>query len=152
MPLKPALADLTAIATEVRKELGRIEVQRTIELVAEGPVTAVCDAGLIRRVIENLVSNGIKHTPRGGRLLIRLESRASLVRVAIEDEGDGVPAEVRDRIFEKFGAVEVRKDSTYHSVGLGLAFCRLAVEAHGGSISVTDASPRGSVFAFELPA
>jgi signal transduction histidine kinase len=122
LPLKLASADLTAIASEVR------------------------------RVMENLVSNGIKHTPRGGRLRIRLESGVSTVRVAVEDEGAGVPADLRDRIFEKFGAVEVRQNSSYHSVGLGLAFCRLAVEAHGGTIGVTDAVPHGSVFTVELPA
>ena len=63
-----------------------------------------------------------------------------------------VPVEARQRIFEKFGAVAVRKDSAYHSVGLGLAFCKLAVEAHGGTIGVEDAVPHGSIFAFELPA
>jgi len=152
MPLERVPVDLTSLAAGVRKELAGIEADRTIEVVAAGPETATCDAGLIRRVLENLVSNGIKHTPRGGCVRIRLESRDAGVRVAVEDEGPGVPVAARERIFEKFGAVEVRQDSTYHSVGLGLAFCRLAVEAHGGTISVGDASPHGSVFAFELPA
>jgi signal transduction histidine kinase len=152
MPLERSSVDLSALAVEVRKELAGIEADRTIEVVAAAPVIATCDAALIRRVLENLVSNGIKHTPRGGRLRIRVEPCAAGVRVAVEDEGPGVPAAARERIFQKFGAVEVRHDSAYHSVGLGLAFCRLAVEAHGGTIGVSDAVPHGSVFAFELPA
>jgi K+-sensing histidine kinase KdpD len=106
---------------------------------------------LVRRVLENLVSNGIKHTPQGSALAIEVTSRPGRVRVAVRDEGEGVPIEARQRIFEKFGSVAVRKDSTYHSVGLGLAFCKLAIEAHGGTIGVEHATPRGSIFAFELP-
>ncbi len=151
MPLERTVVDLTALASGVRKALAGIEADRRIDVVAAGPLLAPCDAGLIRRVLENLVSNGIKHTPRGGCLRIRLEALATAVRVAVEDEGPGVPVAARERIFQKFGTVEARRESAYHSVGLGLAFCRLAVEAHGGHISVTDAAPRGSVFAFELP-
>jgi signal transduction histidine kinase len=109
------------------------------------------DADLLRRVLENLVSNGIKHTPSGGRLRITVHRTSPSIRVAVQDEGPGVPAEARARIFERFGALAARKDQTYHSVGLGLAFCKLAVEAHGGSIGVDSAVPRGSVFWFELP-
>jgi signal transduction histidine kinase len=62
-----------------------------------------------------------------------------------------VPPEARERIFEKFGSVGGRQDARYHSAGLGLAFCKLAVEAHSGTIGVQPAQPRGSVFWFELP-
>ena len=66
------------------------------------------------------------------------------------DRGPGVPVEAREKIFEKFGAVETRTDRKYHSVGLGLAFCKLAVQAHGGRIGVDQADEGGSVFWFEL--
>jgi signal transduction histidine kinase len=102
--------------------------------------------------MENLLSNGIKHTKARGTLRVEVQRLGDRVRVAVRDEGPGVPPEARQRIFEKFGAAATRKDRTYHSVGLGLAFCRLAVEAHGGAIGVEDAVPRGSVSAFELPA
>ncbi len=69
----------------------------------------------------------------------------------MEDTGDGIPVEARERIFEKFGAVAARTDRTYHSAGLGLAFCKLAVEAHGGRIGVEAREPRGSRFWIELP-
>jgi signal transduction histidine kinase len=152
MPLTKVPVDLAKLAGEVRSTLGAIESERVIAVISAGPVIANCDAGLVRRVIENLVSNGIKHTPQGGRLSIEVKALEGRVRVAVQDEGEGVPEAVRHRIFEKFGAVAVRKDRTYHSVGLGLAFCKLAVEAHGGTIGVEDAAPHGSIFAFELPA
>ena len=102
-------------------------------------------------MLENLVSNGIKHTPTGGRLRIEVRSLPDHARVAVQDEGQGVPPELRQRIFEKFGTVQARKDQTYHSAGLGLAFCKLALQAHGGTIGVDAADPHGSVFWIELP-
>ena len=74
------------------------------------------------------------------------------MRVAVHDQGHGVPAEARKKIFEKFGTVEARQESDYHSAGLGLAFCKLAIEAHGGTIGVDPGVPAGSTFWFELPA
>jgi len=152
MPLKKASTDLTKLATEVRTELLTMEPGRVIEVAASSPVTASCDAALIRRVVTNLVSNAIKHTPTGGMIRILVKPIDGRVRVAVQDEGDGVPEAARERIFEKFGAVSVREGQSYHSVGLGLSFCKLAVEAHGGTIGVESATPRGSVFSFEIPA
>jgi len=152
MPIKKAPVDLGKLAGDVRTALGKMEADRVIEVIASGPVMANCDAGLVRRVLESLVSNGIKHTPGGGKLTILVTSLSGRVRVGVQDEGEGVPLEARQRSFEKFGSAVVRKDREYHSVGLGLAFCKLAVAAHGGTIGVEDAVPHGSIFAFELPA
>jgi two-component system, sensor histidine kinase and response regulator len=151
MPLSRTATDLSAMAHEVRTALSAVERERPIEVTGADAVVFACDAGLIRRVMENLVSNAIKHTPRKGKVRIDVTPRPHGVRIAVHDEGSGVPMESRHTIFEKFGAVTVRKDRTYHSVGLGLAFCKLTVEAHGGWIAVEDGSPVGSVFAFELP-
>jgi two-component system sensor histidine kinase/response regulator len=59
--------------------------------------------------------------------------------------------EFRNKIFEKFGAMELRNNRKYHSVGLGLAFCKLAIQAHKGAIGVASNEPRGSIFWFEIP-
>ena len=83
---------------------------------------------------------------------ISIASGDGRVRVAVHDEGRGVPPEARAKIFEKFGTVESRQEWAYHSVGLGLAFCKLAIEAHGGTIGVDPGVPAGSTFWFELPA
>src|SRR4029450_954345 len=107
--------------------------------------------GLVRRVLDNLVSNAIKHTPTGGRVRVQARGTSGGVRVTVADEGPGVPPEARQSIFEKFGAVATRSSQQYHSVGLGLAFCRLAVQGHGGTIGVDSNQARGGVFWFELP-
>jgi two-component system sensor histidine kinase/response regulator len=151
MPLNRAPCDLAAVARESRDSMSALDTTRTIEVVAAGPVTASCDQDLILRVINNLVSNAVKHTPSGGRLQIEVSARPGVARVAVRDEGRGVPAEIRGRLFEKFAGVHTKDRKAVHSAGLGLAFCKLAVEAHGGTIGVEDAVPKGSVFAFELP-
>jgi signal transduction histidine kinase len=103
-------------------------------------------------VIENLVTNAIKHTPSGGRVEIALRRGDRRMRVEVRDEGRGISAADRSRIFEKFGVLGGHNERGYHSAGLGLTFCKLAVEAHGGTIGVDAGEPRGSVFWFELPA
>jgi signal transduction histidine kinase len=152
MPLNKSPCDLVSLARQAKDALAAMDPARAIEVETENPVPVSCDADLVRRVLENLISNGIKHTPTGGRLRISVRRNGHSVHVAVQDEGKGVPVEARQRIFEKFGAVTARKDQSYHSVGLGLAFCKLAIEAHGGAIGVDAAVPRGSVFWFELPA
>jgi two-component system sensor histidine kinase/response regulator len=144
--------DLGAMASEVCRSLAVLDRERVIEVEVRDATTIACDGALVRRVIENLLGNALKHTPDGGRVRIVLSATGSGLRVAVLDEGRGVPVEARTRIFEKFETLAARRDQRYHSVGLGLAFCKLAVEAHGGSIGVDAAEPRGSVFWFELPA
>ena len=152
LPLDRTTCDLAQIAQGVATDLLALDSQRRIEVEAPGSVPVPCDASIVRRILENLVSNGVKHTPAGSRLTIAIASGRDRVRVSVQDEGPGVPPEARVRIFEKFGTLEARKDRTYHSAGLGLAFCKLAVEAHGGSIGVEGPAEGGSRFWFELPA
>ena len=152
MPIDRAEWDLTQIASEVRSALRNIDHERPIDIETAGPVRATCDGSLVRRVLENLVSNGIRHTPAGSRIRISLASDRGRVRVEVHDQGRGVPPEAREKIFEKFGALQARHDRSYHSVGLGLAFCKLAIRAQGGTIGVDSGVPAGSTFWFELPA
>ena len=152
LPLEKQPTDLLKVAAVVRANLAGMDAARPIEVSGPGPVLCNCDGALVQRVMENLLSNAIKHTPSGGQVRIRLAADGDRVRVAVQDSGAGVPPEARARIFEKFGAVAARKESKYHSAGLGLAFCKLAVAAHGGTIGIDDAEPQGSVFWFELPA
>ena len=151
MPIQRQTCDLVAVATEVRTALAGWERRRPIEVVATGAVGADCDRAMVKRILENLITNAIKHTPAGRPIRISVMAAGDRARVAVADEGSGVPPDARERIFEKFGTAATRKDGTYHSAGLGLAFCKLAVEAHGGAIGVTDGSAGGSVFWFELP-
>jgi two-component system, sensor histidine kinase and response regulator len=149
--LKLAEHDLGGLAEKVRSSLRGFERGRTIELQVESGAVAACDSGLVERVLENLVNNAIKHTPSGSAITISVASRAQRLRVTVSDQGPGVPVEARQKIFEKFGVVSARTHDRYHSAGIGLAFCKLAVEAHGGAIGVESREPQGSTFWFELP-
>lgn len=110
------------------------------------------DAHLINRVLDNLISNALKYTNSGGRIDIQAELKDQAVWVSVRDDGEGIPPAYHQRIFDKFVQVT---DSTGASLrkgtGLGLAFCRLAVEAHGGKIWVESISGQGSSFTFTLP-
>ena len=152
MPIRRAVWDLTQMAGDVRAVLGAIDATRLIDIESAGAVEVSCDGALVRRVIENLVTNALRHTPAGSPIRISIASGEGRARVAVHDQGRGVPPEAAERIFEKFGTVEARQESAYHSVGLGLAFCKLAIEAHGGTIGVDPGVRAGSRFWFELPA
>ena len=113
--------------------------------------SAHADADLLRRVLENLVENAIRHAPEQSvvRVTAAAHDRGVLVRIA--DAGQGVPEAAREKVFERF--VQLGADdsqSTRVGRGLGLTFCKLAVEAHGGRIWVEDADP-GAVFCLLLP-
>ncbi len=115
------------------------------------PVRA--DAEKAQRVLVNLLGNAVKFTPSGGRVTLtaRHELSESAVSFTVRDTGPGIPEEAFGRIFEKFGQVGPRPASRSLSTGLGLAFCKMAVEAHGGRIGVESRLGEGSAFSFTLP-
>jgi two-component system sensor histidine kinase/response regulator len=152
LPLDPRPHDLVGIAAKIRSDLAAWDPSRAIDLEAADPVEVTCDGGIVHRVLENLVNNALKYTPDGSRILISIKALEGRARIAVLDEGPGVPDHAKQTIFEKFGTVNARRDKTHHSAGLGLAFCKLAVDAHGGAIGVDDRMPNGSVFWFDLPA
>ena len=123
---------------------------RTVTLDApESALTVTADIGLLRRVLQNLLNNALSYTPSGGNVHIAVTASGSEIRVAITDVGPGIAPEYHKRIFEKFGQVEEQGNRL--GTGLGLTFCKLAVEAHGGRIGVESELGKGSTFWFELP-
>ena len=87
-------------------------------------------------MISNLAGNSIKYTPNDGEVRITVEGGDSRVLVSVADTGPGILPDYHEKIFEKFGQAEAGKERKKFSTGLGLAFCKLAVEAHGGKIWV----------------
>ncbi|RYX82350.1 hypothetical protein EON83_19835 [bacterium] len=109
------------------------------------------DHDIIERILINLLSNALKFTPPTGNIKVRVGQADGHLLVEVEDSGEGIPTEDFERIFDKFGQVESRKGGHNMSTGLGLTFCKLAVEAHGGSIGVRSELGSGSTFWFEIP-
>ena len=110
------------------------------------------DEDKLRRTLVNLIGNAIKFTPRGGTITVGAScGSANDLLFFVRDTGEGIPADALERIFEKFGQVESRQAGRKMSTGLGLTFCKLAVEAHGGRIWAESTPGVGSVFFFTLP-
>ena len=153
MPLERSDADLAALAAEAVALVGARAIRDTNVQLAAPPygVRVVCDAGVIRRVIANLVSNAVDFSKNGDAVEVLVEAGPAGPRVAVVDRGYGIPPEYHEKIFEKFGQVEASRQRVKHSSGLGLTFCKLAVEAHGGHIGVDSTVGSGSTFWFDLP-
>jgi DNA-binding response OmpR family regulator len=131
-PLARSRCDLVKIVSEARDAFPRSETNCTVAIEAPGPIEVDCDAGLVRRVVEELVSDAIERSPPQGRIVVLLFWLEGRVRVAIEDEGPAAPIAER-------------------SAALGLAFSKLAIQAHGGAIGIEPRGPRGRSVWFELP-
>jgi len=130
-----------------------VKEKKTVELNAPAELpTVMADSGLIGRVVDNLLSNAFKYTEPGGTITVEAECKGQQALVRVRDNGEGIPPEFLGKLFNKFVQVTnadgapVRKGT-----GLGLAFCRLAVEAHGGKIWVESQPGQGSTFSFSLP-
>lgn len=128
--------------------------RKTLSLECPGALTATFDPALIRRVVENLLANAMRYTSGGdGRIQVLAAQNGDRIVVTVRDNGPGVADAQKERIFDKFvqlngsGGEETRKGA-----GLGLAFCRLVVQQHGGQIRAADAPGGGSDFTFWIPA
>ena len=99
------------------------------------------------------MGNALKFTPAGGTITVaaRLGEDARSLVFSVSDTGEGIPAEAFEHVFEKFGQVASRHGGRTMSTGLGLTFCKLAVEAHGGDIRVESVPREGSTFSFQIP-
>lgn len=152
MPLQIGVCDLNAVVTKGVRLLTGLTAGREVSILPCAGATAVpCDPELIERVVSNLAGNALKHTPPDAVITVSVTVTAEAARVAVRDTGPGIPSEYHQRIFEKFGQVETRQEDRKHSTGLGLTFCKLAVEAHGGQIGVESQAGQGSTFWFTLP-
>jgi len=105
----------------------------------------------MERVMINLINNAIKFTREGGQIVVSIghDQRENNVYVRVQDNGMGIAVQYLDRLFDKFMQIKVKEAK--HGYGLGLTFCKMAVEAHGGKIKVESEAGKGSTFIFTLP-
>ncbi len=109
------------------------------------------DASLITQVISNMVLNAIHHTPDGTPITIRTRKLDGQALIEVIDTGPGVPDEIKPRIFDIFFTGYAGVIDSTHYLGLGLYLCKTIIDAHEGTISVSDNQPKGSIFSFSLP-
>jgi len=119
--------------------------------VKNGGTEIVCDAGLIIRVCTNLIANAIKYSPPKETIELSLWAIGDYVEINIKDRGPGIPDSLSENIFDPFVQGSCHDRSVYGGSGLGLHICKAIVEAHGGSIGVSQRPGGGSVFWFRLP-
>ncbi len=108
------------------------------------------DEALLKRLLLNLLSNALRHTPEGGTVTVRVRWGERSATLSVSDTGSGIPPEKLETIFERFLNAEPL-DASPHGVGLGLALCRRIVEAHGGRIVAESAEGGGATFTVSLP-
>jgi len=113
-------------------------------------VTAPMDGKLIAQVVINLLENAVQHTPPDSEISLTVHAQSDLT-VSVADTGNGIPDAIRGRLFERFVTQESDIVDGRQGLGLGLSICKTIVEAHGGTISVSDNVPKGSIFTFTLP-
>lgn len=125
--------------------------QLRFEVTCDPELTVRLDPDLFWRVFENLLDNAARFAPRGGHCTLSVHRDDAGVEIAVGNSGPPVPVAERDRIFGRFYQVEARRAAARANRGLGLYFCKLAVEAHGGAIHVEQRGELGTVFVIRLP-
>ena len=148
---QPQLAE--EIISEAMQHISRKRSEHTITVSHEDELLlAQCDARLIVQTIINLVDNAIKYTPVGSHIWISTRWEESMAVFTVADDGPGIPDSEKKQIFQMFYTGSTAVADSRRSLGLGLSLCKSIVTAHGGTISVSDNQPVGTVFTFTIPA
>ena len=123
----------------------------SLDLNVDGAAPIRCDENKLRQVLVNLVDNAVKYSPEGGRVELRVRSENGSCLIEVADEGLGIPADERERIFEKFYRLDPQQTQGVGGSGLGLYICRELVERMNGRLRVESEPGKGSRFTVELP-
>ena len=145
-PIAPA--ELIAGPVDLATPLANAKEQQLQVVLEDDLPLVMADPDMVRRVLMNLLENAVKYTPNGGRIEVGAAAAGDQVRFWVRDSGPGIPLEEQEWIFEKYRRASTALGSK--GLGLGLAYCRLAVEAHGGQIGVESRPGQGAKFFFTL--
>ncbi|MCF2149108.1 hybrid sensor histidine kinase/response regulator [Desmonostoc muscorum LEGE 12446] len=148
MVLNYTEVDLYALCISALADVEAIAAQKNLTLISELPKPGgmvKVDAAIFRRVLDNLLSNAIKFSPSNSQVILRAEHLATGgTKVQVADSGSGIPENLRQSIFDKYEIGTL--NSEVSQIGLGLAFCKMAIDAHHGSITAEDNYPKGTKF------
>ena len=148
----PVYTDLYELGTSILDDFEIMANAQHIELKGQLPSpgnSILIDPIILSRIIENLLSNALKFSPSHRQVILGMEYLLQgHIRVTVADQGLGVNTERADEIFEKFEIGEFQKNIS--QTGLGLAFCKMAIEAQGGTLAIADNQPQGSIFIVEI--
>jgi signal transduction histidine kinase len=134
---------------EVKMLIDRKAIHTYIEIPTDLFIKS--DFEIAVRIFVNLLTNAIKYTPNNGEIKLKAINEGDWVKMSISDNGQGIPAEKQHLIFDKFSQLEAKQSGGVRSTGLGLTFCKMAIEAQGGRISVISNPEVGTTFEFILP-
>lgn len=151
--IHPQSTQLWPIVERVLDELQSTAAQKSITLANSiaADLLGRADADRVEQVIFNLVDNAIKYGRTGGSILISAEDAGDAVKVFVRDNGPGIPADAKDRIFERFFRVDRARSREQGGTGLGLSIVKHIIQAHGGKVWVESVVEKGSTFYFTLP-
>lgn len=153
MPVSLAPLDAIPLLKAVTEEFAARAQTAGINLFFESrtdKVMAMADQELLPRIMQNLVSNSLRYAGRGADVTCSVRSEGDSVILGVEDNGPGIPAECKDKIFEKFFRAEAGPGKKQYGVGLGLAFCKMAAEAQEGTIFLESEEGKGTKFEVRL--
>ncbi len=153
MPLHQESANLVSIIQDALRILQPKLKKHCVDFTPEAEkIKAWCDPEATRRILTNLISNAVHYSPADTPIRITVEARKNDVLVEVKDQGSGLTAKEQEKLFQKFGFIDKGENGKkQRSSGLGLLFCKLAVEAQGGEIGVSSKPGEGSTFRFTLP-
>jgi len=152
--LNKSKVELSEIINKAIEEIEFSAYRKSIEFKRDEIASCFLEADedIIRRVFVNLLANGVEHSPKNGTITVEFaEESDKQVKVKIHNIGPGIPKDLQNLIFEKFIRAKQKSKGKLHSSGLGLTFCKMAVEAHGGAIGVVSETEVGVEFWFTLP-
>jgi signal transduction histidine kinase len=146
--------DVAHLVRDVVERFGAAGQRRDVSVSAvgaHGPLMIDTDPNRLDQILMNLLSNALKFTPDGGKIVVEIVTAGDHIEIAVTDSGAGIASEELPLLFQKFSQTASGKSAVTQGSGLGLLICRHLVEAHGGRIWVESEPGRGSRFAFRLP-
>ena len=154
MAIEPILDDIVSVVGNAVEVFGTYGAARQIKVVSignNGPILSLIDTKRITQVLGNLISNAVKFSPPNEVVAVSVSEVDGWVRVAVKDNGCGVPEKDRKIIFEAFSQGDSSDTRSYGGTGLGLTISQAIVEKHGGQIHLAQNDDTGSTFYFDLP-